>query len=59
MVKLLKVKENELWLKHDTMDGIVDASAVHVAGGYPVRERLNKLAMRAPASVRNETRAHA
>jgi len=55
MVKLLKVKENELWLKHDTMDGIVDASAVHVAGGYPVRERLNKLQLRNPGTSKNDS----
>ena len=47
MVKLLKLtKDNELMLRVDQMDGVVDASKVAVGGGYPVRERLNKLQMR-------------
>jgi len=58
MVKLLKLtRDNELWLRVDTMDGIVDASKVHVAGGYPVRERLNKLQLRSGStsgSARNK-----
>jgi len=46
MTKLIRVRDNDLWMKIDTMDGVVDASALHLQGAYPARERLNKLLLR-------------
>jgi len=47
MAKLLKItRDNELWVKVDQMEGIVNTHALQVAGGFPARERFNKLQLR-------------